>query len=152
GEGAAGTAIFLRDRGTQETCRACLGPDVAIVDAAFAPALQVGRVLGRDETPSLLFEQHNVLGHPAGRRQIENAHERNSGSGMCSNCHTGRSLPTPLVTAGGLNPLFTSNGKNSPPRTQDRIAFHCLLMSPGSPGPSGSCFPLCVGCGHEIWF
>ena len=54
-------AILFRDGGTQETRRACLGPDVAVIHPAFVPAVQMRRILGRDETARLVKAIRKVL-------------------------------------------------------------------------------------------
>ena len=75
-EGAAGTAVFFRNRRAKEPGRAGFVPDFAVVSALLIPGLEVWNVLGRNEAPRLLFEQHKVLGHPARTRKVEDVHEQ----------------------------------------------------------------------------
>ena len=75
-EGPADTAVFFGDRGAQQARRAGLGPDLALVLALLAPAVELGRKFGRDEAPRLLLEQHDIFGHPAGTRKIEDIHDK----------------------------------------------------------------------------
>ena len=76
GEAAAGAAVFLRHRGTQQAGLARLGPHVALVHALLVPAVDMRCELGLYETPRLLLEEHEVLGHPGGAGKDEDGHER----------------------------------------------------------------------------
>jgi hypothetical protein len=71
-KGAAGAAILLRHRSAQQSRRAGLGPDLSRIEMVFVPFLQMRAIFGNDEAPRGLFQQHDVLAHPCGPRQIEN--------------------------------------------------------------------------------
>ena len=73
-EGAARPAVFLRHRGAQQARRPGLGPDLAIVDALLVPVLDMRHEFGIDEAPRLLFQQHDVFGHPGGAGKVEGGH------------------------------------------------------------------------------
>src|SRR6516162_9925468 len=109
GESAARAAVLLGDRRAKQPCCAGLGPDLAVVHAALIPAVEIRRIFGRNEAARLPLEQNDVLAHPACRRNVENAH-------VCSNSHTGRTNANTARPRAGLNRLFTSSGKNCPPR------------------------------------
>ena len=74
GEAAAGAAIFLRHRSAQQPGRAGLGPDLAVVHAGLVPAIEMRNELRIDEAARLLFEQHDVFGHPGGTGNVERGH------------------------------------------------------------------------------
>ena len=62
---AAGPAVLFGNGRTKEASRAGFRPDFAAIHALLIPGIEVGHILGRDEAPRLLLEQHEVLGHPA---------------------------------------------------------------------------------------
>ena len=74
GEAAAGAPIFFRHRGAQQTGRTRFCPDVALIHAGVVPAVDVRGVFVADETPRLLLEQNEVLGHPRRPRNVEGIH------------------------------------------------------------------------------
>src|SRR5262249_20980614 len=67
---AASSAVFFGNSRAKEASRAGFGPDFAVVHPLLVPAIEVGYILGRDEAPRLLLEQHEVLGHPAGTWEV----------------------------------------------------------------------------------
>src|SRR5262245_683041 len=71
----AGPAVFFGNSRAKEAGRAGFGPNFAVVHALLVPVIEVGHILGHDEAPRLLLEQHEVLGHPAGTWEVEDAHE-----------------------------------------------------------------------------
>ena len=73
-EGAAGAAIFFRHRCAEQAGRTGLGPDLAIVNVGFVPAVEMGHELVGDEAPRLLFEQDKVFAHPGRAREIDCVH------------------------------------------------------------------------------
>ncbi len=73
-EGAAGAAILFGDRRTEQPRRAGLGPDFAVIHPLLVPAIDLRHELGVDEAPRLVFEQHEVLGHPGRAGNIERIH------------------------------------------------------------------------------
>jgi hypothetical protein len=72
---ATGAAVLLRHRRAKESGRTGFRPDLAVIHALLVPAVQVRHILGRDEAPCLLLEQHEILGHPAGTREVEDVHD-----------------------------------------------------------------------------
>ena len=71
-KGAAGAAILLRHRSAEQSSRAGLGPHLARIEMVFVPFLQMRAIFGSDEAARGLFQEHDVLAHPCGARQIEN--------------------------------------------------------------------------------
>jgi len=75
-ECAAGAAVFLGDRRAKEPGCAGFVPDFAVVPALLVPGIEVRHILGRDEAPCLLLEQHEILGHPTRTRKVEDVHAK----------------------------------------------------------------------------
>ena len=73
-EGAAGAAVFFRDRRAEQAGLAGLGPHLARIDVLLVPLLDVRREFVGDEALDLLFEQHDVFGHPGGAGEVEGGH------------------------------------------------------------------------------
>jgi hypothetical protein len=72
---ATGAAVLFRHRRAEESGRAGFRPDLSVIHTLLVPALQVRHILGRNEALCLLLEQHEILGHPAGTREVENVHD-----------------------------------------------------------------------------
>ena len=83
---AADAAIFLWDGGAKQPGRAGLGPHLALIHALLVPALDMRHELRGDEAARLLFEQHEVLGHPGRAGKIERVH---GGSRSAANIQAG---------------------------------------------------------------
>jgi hypothetical protein len=72
----AGAAVLLRHGRAKESGRAGFRPDLAVIHALLVPVVQVRHILGRDEAPCLLLEQHEILGHPTRTRNVEDVHAK----------------------------------------------------------------------------
>src|SRR5437588_12464706 len=87
-ETAARAAIFLRHAGAQQPGLPEFVPGRTLHDAVLRPLLDMRDELAREEAARLLFQQHEVLGHPGGTRYLKGVHWRSF-------------LPSPLEGEGG---------------------------------------------------